>query len=243
MVRTGGRTTRLVRFAVQRIDGYLSAAQLGITMASLGRGWVGEPAMAAGLVFLLITGLYILFGELVLKLLAIPDPERGALLTIVPLTALYYLSYVPVLGLRKVAAAVARLARGAGRIDEEVLSEEEIKIILEQREEQGGMSLQQLVARERGLSSALGRGAAFPHARVRSLQRASSSFCRALDAVPVRLLFLILTPYHQTASQLALLSKLARIVGNSPLRDRPQETNSVEEVREVMTVFEESVPL
>ncbi|MBN1836270.1 MAG: DUF21 domain-containing protein, partial [Spirochaetales bacterium] len=46
MVRTGTKTARLVQFAVERIDGYLSAVQLGITMTSLGLGWVGEPAVA-----------------------------------------------------------------------------------------------------------------------------------------------------------------------------------------------------
>jgi mannitol/fructose-specific phosphotransferase system IIA component (Ntr-type) len=40
-----------------------------------------------------------------------------------------------------------------------------------------------------------------------------------------------------------LLSKLARLVGNSSLRDRLLETESPEGVREVITVFEESVPL
>jgi len=168
MVRTGKKTARLVQFAVERIDGYLSAVQLGITMTSLGLGWVGEPAVADLLsrllprlwpggahsvaysvsftvAFLLITAVHILFGELVPKLVAIARPERGALLTILPLTGLYYLSYVPMLGLRKAAAGVARLFRGASEMGEEVLSEEEIKIILEQREEEGGMSLQELL--------------------------------------------------------------------------------------------------
>ena len=469
MVRSGRKTARLVQFAVERIDGYLSAVQLGITMTSLGLGWVGEPAVAGLLnrflpllwpgvataaaysisfvaAFLLITAVHILFGELVPKLLAIGRPVRGALLTILPLTGLYYLSFIPMLGLRKAAAGVARLLGGAAGVGPEVLSEEEIKIILEQREEQGGMSLQQLlifenlfdfgrsgvqeamtprhliaflstsrtwrenlavmterkesrypvcrdqldsvegyvhikdlafrymsgelepdlleikrpiprvpgsmslmdclrlfqeqqvslavvlgregrvagllsaediveelvgeirdefdrrppvrlidafvpeacdldlqaggkpfrairlalekvhtfrsefdradaqeelIRRERGLSSALGQGAAFPHARVRTLQRPLFSFCRspadlafpAPDDVPVRLMFLILTPYHEPASQLALLSKLARIVSNPSLRDRLLEAGSVEEVREIITVFERSVPL
>jgi mannitol/fructose-specific phosphotransferase system IIA component (Ntr-type) len=59
----------------------------------------------------------------------------------------------------------------------------------------------------------------------------------------VRLAFLILTPYHEPLAQLALLSKLAKLVMNTPLRERLLEAENVEEVREVIRAFDETIPL
>src|ERR1043165_1755664 len=46
MARSGDRKARLAQRAVQSLDRYISATQLGITLASLGLGWIGEPALA-----------------------------------------------------------------------------------------------------------------------------------------------------------------------------------------------------
>src|SRR6476620_376854 len=95
MAREGDRKARLARRAVQSLDRYISATQLGITLASLGLGWIGEPALA-GLVdrflglfgvrppaaalhtaaaaitaFIIITFLHIVLGELAPKAIAL----------------------------------------------------------------------------------------------------------------------------------------------------------------------------
>jgi putative hemolysin len=94
MARAGDRKARLARRAVQSLGRYISATQLGITLASLGLGWIGEPALAhvvegafrwlpgaaavvathataSIIAFIIITVLHIILGELVPKALAL----------------------------------------------------------------------------------------------------------------------------------------------------------------------------
>ena len=99
----------------KHLDRYLSATQLGITLTSLGLGWVGEPyvaewiegpltdlgivshaaisSIAYGLAFAAITFFEIVFGELVPKYFAIRRPKPVALWMAFPLTGFYYLAY------------------------------------------------------------------------------------------------------------------------------------------------------
>lgn len=98
-----------------QIDTYLSACQLGITLASLGLGWIGEPAFAELLepllayvgifshttvtaiafftAFFIISFLHIVIGELVPKSMAIRQPQRMSLWTALPLYYFYWLMY------------------------------------------------------------------------------------------------------------------------------------------------------
>lgn len=168
LVRQGRASARLIRYAVERIDGYLSAVQLGITMTSLGLGWVGEPAvgrllqrlipllapsasaalsysLSFTLAFLLITATHILFGELVPKLTAIGNPERAAAFTIYPMTGFYFLSFLPMQLLRRAANGLLALFGMRAARGTETHSEDEIRILLEEREEEGGLSLPRLL--------------------------------------------------------------------------------------------------
>ena len=136
-----------------RLDVYLSACQLGITLASLALGWIGEPAFArlleplfarfgAGpaatapvalvLAFTLISYLHIVLGELAPKSLAIRRPERMSLWTAVPLYAFYWLMYPAIWLLSASANAMLRAFRleADSPGDEHPYSREELKMII-----------------------------------------------------------------------------------------------------------------
>ncbi|SEV85582.1 hemolysin family protein [Natrinema salifodinae] len=114
LVAEGRSSAKLVREAEENLDDYLAVTQLGITIASLGLGWVGEPAIAsliepilgsvlpAGTIHLVaiaigfgtITFLHVVFGELAPKTIAIAEAERIALLVARPMKLFYYL-FIP----------------------------------------------------------------------------------------------------------------------------------------------------
>jgi len=136
-----------------QLDAYLSACQLGITLASLGLGWVGEPAFASLLeplfqvlgihsekllhtisfivAFSVISFLHIVVGELAPKSLAIRSPEVVGLWTAPALYVFYWAMYPAIYVLNGSANAVLRLAglSGAGGHDAHY-STEELKLIL-----------------------------------------------------------------------------------------------------------------
>src|SRR5690349_7495946 len=106
VVREGVRGSAAVQSAIKKVDAYLSATQLGITLASLGLGWIGEPAFASlvtpllgsfgiwsekivhsvslTIAFALITFLHIVLGELVPKSFAIRRAEEISLFVAPP---------------------------------------------------------------------------------------------------------------------------------------------------------------
>ena len=113
-VQRGDRRGKIARHMLRHIDAYLSASQLGITLASLALGWIGEPAfgwfvrpvvarlggseelvhsITLTTAFLLITALHIVLGEQAPKSLAIRESERTALWIAWPLHFFYKLTY------------------------------------------------------------------------------------------------------------------------------------------------------
>jgi CBS domain containing-hemolysin-like protein len=107
LVQRGDRRARLAAHMLRNLEAYLPTTQLGVTLASIGLGWVGEPAVAALLrpavlwvpgatetlvhtvsftiAFLVVSMLHILFGELVPKSVAIRRPEGTSTWIAVPL--------------------------------------------------------------------------------------------------------------------------------------------------------------
>lgn len=136
---------------VENLDTYLAVTQLGITLASLGLGWVGEPAVAAlldpilstvfspdtvhvvsfGVGFGFITFLHVVFGELAPKTIAIARAERISLFVAAPMRLCYYLFY-PGLVVFNGAATAFTTALGIPRAAEtdETLDEREIRRVL-----------------------------------------------------------------------------------------------------------------
>jgi CBS domain containing-hemolysin-like protein len=117
LLREGRPGAKSVAHAVDHIDAYLSACQLGITMASLGLGALGEPAfhallepvlgdaatiggfgLAAAVAFLIITTLHVVVGELAPKSLAIARTAPVVLALAPPMRA-FYLSTKPLVDL------------------------------------------------------------------------------------------------------------------------------------------------
>lgn len=135
------------------LDAYLSACQLGITLASLGLGWIGEPAFAGlleplfaaigvsspqlihgvafALAFTIISFLHIVVGELAPKSLAIRMPEAIGLWSALPLYGFYWAMYPAIWVLNASAGMVLGLAGLSGKGGHDThYSVDELKLIL-----------------------------------------------------------------------------------------------------------------
>lgn len=136
-----------------QLDAYLSACQLGITLASLGLGWVGEPAFAglleplfayAGVespelihgisfaaAFFTISYLHIVLGELAPKSFSIREPELVSVWTSVPLYLFYWAMYPAIWALNNSANYVLKsLGLGEALHHDSYYSAAELKLIL-----------------------------------------------------------------------------------------------------------------
>jgi CBS domain containing-hemolysin-like protein len=159
---SGDRRAQLAAEILHRLDAYLSACQLGITVMSLGLGWIGERAFAplfevvfaflgigsplaahsAALTaaFAMITALHIILGELVPKSAAIRRPGRLAVRIAIPLRLFYLLSY-PLLALMNTLSMLALRGLGIRHTEHEMRrSEEELRMVLTESSHQGILS-------------------------------------------------------------------------------------------------------
>ena len=153
IAKTQGVKGRILGKVHSQLDAYLSACQLGITLASLGLGWVGEPAFASlleplfGMVgvsspeivhgvsfvfaFSVISFLHIVVGELAPKSLAIRNPEIIGLYSALPLYAFYWAMYPAIWVLNGSANMVLRVAGLDGKGGHDAhYSTDELKLIL-----------------------------------------------------------------------------------------------------------------
>lgn len=168
LVKKSGRRAKLVLKAVNDLESYISSTQLGITLASLALGWIGEPAIAHFLepffkflpnltafltahglaviiAFSLITFLHIVLGELAPKTVALQRAESTALFVIIPLMIFtkIFRPFIWVLnGAGTIVLKLFGLSTPAGQLPGH--SEEEVKMILSQSAEGGVLEKQEV---------------------------------------------------------------------------------------------------
>lgn len=150
--KTGGWRVRLAIKASEHLDAALSATQLGITLASLGLGWIGEPFLAHrlgpwladlgvsdpvavksisfGVAFTVITFLHIIFGELAPKSLAIQRAKGVSLWVSGPLMMFYYAFFPVIWSLNNLANLFLRWAGlGPATEGEHAFSADELEYV------------------------------------------------------------------------------------------------------------------
>lgn len=163
LVKKGNTVAKLVQKAQNNLDSFISSTQLGITLASLGLGWMGEPAIANFLkplftflpseaaaisahslsiiiAFTIITFLHIVLGELAPKTIALQRAEITSLYIIVPLT-IFTKIFSPFIWILNGAGSLVLKSIGltAPAGHQLVHSEEEIRMILAASAESGAI--------------------------------------------------------------------------------------------------------
>jgi CBS domain containing-hemolysin-like protein len=193
LAEQGRGSAELARDQVQHIDRYLAACQLGITLASLGLGWLGEPAFAelfqpvfesVGLgeatsaataviiAFVIITVLHVVFGELAPKSVAIQRAEPTALATARPLE-LFRRIFAPFIHVLNGAGNAVVRAIGVEPASESELAStpEDLQILIAQSEEGGALEPEEADMLEGvfGLGESLTRDIMTPRPEVTTL--------------------------------------------------------------------------
>ena len=161
LVAQGIGTAKIVQGAVHDLDRYIAGTQVGITLASLGLGWIGEPALAkviepifhwlpvqisqvathglaVTVAFIIITFLHVVLGELLPKSVALQNTEQTALLIIRPMVWAVFCLQPFIWALNGVGNVLLRLLgfQAAGE-HHAVHSVDELEILVRQSHEAG----------------------------------------------------------------------------------------------------------
>jgi mannitol/fructose-specific phosphotransferase system IIA component (Ntr-type) len=110
-------------------------------------------------------------------------------------------------------------------------------------------ALKAIIKRETNFSTALGHQTAFPHARLASLSKPLLAVGKSKEGVyfpspdnqPVKIIFLILTPFNEPTLQLSILSQLSGLISNVTLRKRLFSAKSSENLMDIIHAFENKV--
>ncbi len=159
LVNEGSQQAKFVQQITSKLDSYLSACQLGITLASLGLGWIGEPSVAKliepvflyfnipetiihtvsfAIAFTIITMLHIILGELAPKSFAIQKTEKTALWLSIPLLIFYKVTYPAIWILNNLSNLILKIiGLQPASENEQAHTEEEIKILVNESHKSG----------------------------------------------------------------------------------------------------------
>jgi CBS domain containing-hemolysin-like protein len=156
------KRAKLAVSIISQLDKYLSACQLGITMTSLGLGWIGEPVTAKILSpvfslfsindpaviktlsfavgFIVITFIHITLGEQAPKFIGIKHPRASTLFVAIPLR-IFYIIFKPVIYLINITsnAILRSIGIKPDELKESVHSEEEIRLLIAEGKKSGAI--------------------------------------------------------------------------------------------------------
>lgn len=156
----GNSMAKQAEHLIKHLDEYLSATQLGITLASLALGWVGESAMhhviensfhyfevaiadatvttiSLVISFFLITVMHIVFGELIPKSIAIRKAEQTAMVIAMPLRIFYTVFKPFIWTMNHMSNGFLRLIKIHPASEQEIHSTEELQLLVKQSADSG----------------------------------------------------------------------------------------------------------
>lgn len=158
LAEEGGKAAKMTRQIMAKLETYLATCQLGITMASLGLGWIGEPAVASLLTplltevgfsidtvhivsflvgFIVFSSLHIVVGEQVPKTYAIREPDTVALWVAYPLHFSYLVTFPLTWTLNIASNATLKLLGVASVSHADILSGAEIQGLINASRDHG----------------------------------------------------------------------------------------------------------
>lgn len=169
LARKGQGRALQVQEVLGRLDIYLAAIQMGITVVSLALGWIGEPAMAEllagglsrlpveisprvlhalsfGMALLLLSLAHIVLGEVVPRSIGIQKAEFVSLMGAYPLKVFFLIFRAPVAFMSFCSVSLLRvLGLRSVAESESVISEEEMRVLLGETQEKGTLPLERLL--------------------------------------------------------------------------------------------------
>ncbi len=171
LINQGNARAKLVQHINENLDEYLSVCQVGITFASIALGFVGEPmakmlvqpyieklglphvdewahGVASLIGVFVVSGVHILFGEQIPKLVALRLSDKAATFTALPLSISRTIFYVPLKILNGASQVILRLFGLKPQAEGEQHSEDELRIILDRSQSTGIMSFRRLLFME-----------------------------------------------------------------------------------------------
>ncbi len=158
----GNRLAGIAKGIITHMDSYLSATQLGITLASLGLGWIGEPVVSKILIalfhalhlnvtdelahqialpiaFMVITVLHIVFGELAPKSIAIRKPEETTLAISIPMRVFFVVFRPFIWVLNGFSNFILRMIGIQPAEEHEAHSADELRLLVKQSQKSGAI--------------------------------------------------------------------------------------------------------